>query len=240
VGSGEVLELWRYPVKSMRGEALTSATLDAGGVAGDRAHALVHERKGEVKPFTARQSARLLGWRAAYPFAPDAGLRGTPPPAAVTGPDGAGYRWGDPRLRRALEEHLGRPVEFAREPGGALQDLPRSMLVTTEASRLALEAELGEPVEVARFRPNLHLALDAEPWAEHGWQGRVLALAGGVRLALLHPCVRCVIPTIDPRTQEKWPTLLRHLAARHETLFGINARVLTGGRVAIGDRVTLQ
>ena len=34
-----VLELWRYPVKSMQGEQLTVAAVTAHGVAGDRAFA---------------------------------------------------------------------------------------------------------------------------------------------------------------------------------------------------------
>ncbi len=239
MATGEVLQLWRHPVKSMRGEALKSTRVDEGGVLGDRAHALVHEHKGAVKPLTARQTPGMLAWSASYPFAPDAGLRGEPPPATLSAPDGRSYRWGDPRLRRALQEHLGRDLDFRREPGGALQDLPRSILVTTEASRRALEEELGEPVDAARFRANVHLALDAAPWGEHGWEGAILSFSGGVRLRLLHPCERCVIPTIDPRTQEKWPVLLRHLAARHDTCFGINAAVVVPGRIALGERVAL-
>ncbi len=38
-----VAGLWRYPVKSLGGEALTAATLTAGGIAGDR---LVHINDG--------------------------------------------------------------------------------------------------------------------------------------------------------------------------------------------------
>ena len=58
-------------------------------------------------------------------------------------------------------------------------------------------------------------------------------------LRLLHPCVRCAIPTRDPDTQAKWPALLRHLAARHETVFGINARVLQSGRIAAGEELEI-
>ena len=66
-----------------------------------------------------------------------------------------------------------------------------------------------------------------------------MRFAGGVVLRLLHPCVRCAIPTRDPDTQRKWPELLRHLAARHETLFGINARVLQAGRIAAGEKLRI-
>jgi hypothetical protein len=242
VPAGDVLELWRYPVKSMRGEGLRSSWLDEAGLIGDRAHALMHERKGERKALTARQRPALLAWAASYPFAPDASLRpGSPPPATVTEPSGRQHRWGDPRLRNALAAALEEPdVELVRDGTGAHQDLPRTLLVTFEASRAAVEAEMGEPVEIRRFRPNVHVALDAPAWAEERWEGATLTFAGGVRLRLLHPCERCVMPTIDPRTQEKWPELLRHLAARHSTLFGVNARVLTGGRTQVGEAVELE
>ena len=70
-------------------------------------------------------------------------------------------------------------------------------------------------------------------------EGRELAFEGGVRLQFLHPCERCAIPTRDPDTQVKWPQLLKHLTAAHDMCFGINARVLTGGRVATGEQVEL-
>jgi uncharacterized protein YcbX len=235
MSEGRVLELWRWPVKSMAGEQVRSLRVDERGVGGDRTHAVTHHHKGESKPVTAREAPRLLAWRAAYPFAPDAGLRPDDPPyAQVTGPDGRSWRWGDPRLRSALREDLGRDVDLRRDVAG-IQDLERSVLVTTEATRAALETELGTALDLRRFRTNVHLELDAEPWAEHGWEGGTLRFGDGVVLRLLHPCVRCAIPTRDPVTTAKWPELLRHLDARHGTLFGINARVVRSGRIAVGD-----
>jgi uncharacterized protein len=234
---GRVLEIWRWPVKSMGGEQVRSTRVDERGLGGDRTHALLHEHKGQRKPLTAREAPRLLAWRAAYPFAPDASLAPAEPPhAQVTAPGGRAYRWGDPRLHRALEEDLGRTVEPARDPRG-IQDLERSVLVTTEATRAALERELDRPLDLRRFRTNLHLELDSAPWEEHGWEGMTLHFAGGAVLRLLHPCERCAIPTRDPDTQVKLPELLRHLDAHHETRFGINARVLQAGRIAAGEAV---
>jgi uncharacterized protein YcbX len=159
-----------------------------------------------------------------------------PPYAQLTDPGNRRWRWGDPQLARALADDLGRPVELRRDVAG-LQDLERSLLVTTEATRGALAAELGTELDLRRFRTNLHLELDAEPWAEHGWEGGTLRFGGGVVVRLLHPCVRCVIPTRDPDDQSRRPELLRHLAARHGTVFGINARVLQSGRIAAGEAV---
>jgi MOSC domain-containing protein len=238
VSQGRVLQLWRWPVKSTAGERVRSTRVDARGAGGDRTHAVLHEHKGEWKPLTAREAPRLLAWRAAYPFAPDAGLHPERPPyALVTDPDGEhSYSWDDPRLRTALTDDLGRPVRLRRDVAG-IQDLERSLLITTEATRAALAQELRTELDLRRFRTNLHLELDAPAWAEHDWEGGTVRFAGGVVLRLLHPCVRCAIPTRDPETQRKWPELLRHLDARHQTLFGINARVLQAGRIAAGESV---
>jgi uncharacterized protein YcbX len=228
--SGTVLDLWRWPVKSMRGEQAEALNFAGGGVEGDRAHVVLRDHKGELKPLTAREAPRLLAWSAAY--------EDGEPLAVVTGPGGRRWRWDEPGLHAALEEDLGRAVRLDHDPAG-FPDLPDSVLVTVEGTRRALEEELGEAVDRRRFRPNLHLDLDAEPWAELGWEGAELEV-GEVRLRLLHPCVRCAIPTRDPETQRKWPQLLRHLDARHDRQFGVNARVIRAGRVALGDHVRVE
>jgi uncharacterized protein YcbX len=236
---GTVTGLWRWPVKSMAGERVAALRVDGRGAGGDRTHAVLHEHKGERKPLTAREAPRLLAWQASYPFNRDGGLDPRRPPfAIVSAPDGHRYRWGDPRLRQALESDLGRKVWLRRDVAG-IQDLERSLLVTTQASLEALGEELGGSIDIRRFRPNLHLDLDAAPWADLGWEGGELAFEGGVRLRLLHPCERCAIPTRHPDTQVKWPDLLKHLTRVHDMRFGINARVMTGGRVAAGERVSV-
>jgi uncharacterized protein YcbX len=241
VPEGRVLGVWRWPVKSMGGEQIRSTRVDARGAGGDRTHAVLHEHKGEWKPLTAREAPRLLAWHASYPFAADAGLRPERPPYAhVHAPDGRHtYTWDDPRLQAALADDLGRPVRLRRDVGG-IQDLERSVLITVEATRAALAAELGTELDLRRFRPNLHLELDAPAWAEHELEGMTVRFAGGAVLRLLHPCERCAIPTRDPETQEKWPQLLRHLDAHHGTLFGINARVLQAGRIAVDEPVSID
>ncbi|HEU4896476.1 MAG TPA: MOSC domain-containing protein [Actinomycetota bacterium] len=239
MAEGVLTGLARWPVKSLGGERLEAARLDWRGLGGDRAHALLDLREGrEGRWLTVRQAPRLLAWSAAYPEAPDDRLDpADPPPPTLLGPDGRRWGWDDPGLERALADDLGLAVRRHRDLGGQ-QDLSASVLVTTEASRRAVADALGRPVDVRRFRPNLHLELDAPAFAEHHWEGGQLQV-GEVALELLHPCARCVIPTRDPDDQSRWPELLRWLTRRRAGLFGINARVVTGGRVRTGDRATV-
>ena len=96
--SGTVIDLWRWPVKSMAGERLASTRMDARGLGGDRTHAVTFVHKGEVRPLTAREAPRLLAWRAGYPFAGDAALRPDDPPAAtVRAPGGKSFSCGATR-----------------------------------------------------------------------------------------------------------------------------------------------
>jgi uncharacterized protein len=233
--SGTVLELRRFPVKSLAGEPADALRIDARGAGGDRAQALTGIFGGARRRLTVRQVPRMLAWSAAYPEAP--GIELDPPLPLLTAPGGRTFRWDDPALPGALRDDLGRPVTLVRDLA-LMPDLPDSLLVTVEASRAALEAELGRPIDLRRFRPNLHLRLDAPAFAEEGWAGRRVRV-GDAELELLHPCERCAIPTRDPDTTEKWPGLLRWLAAEHDTLFGINARAVRPATVRVGDAVVV-
>jgi uncharacterized protein YcbX len=236
VADGLLVDLARWPVKSLGGERLAASRLDRRGLGGDRAYALLDRRQGrEGRWLTIRQAPGMLAWSAAYPQAPDDRLDpADPPPPTLRAPDGTVWAWDDPGLDQALAADLGVAVRRHRDLGGQ-QDLQGSVLVTTEASRRAVAEALGRPVELRRFRTNLHLELDAPAFAEEGWEGGRLQV-GEVTLALAHPCARCVIPTRDPEDLSRWPELLRWLHRRRRGLFGVNARVVAGGRVRVGDR----
>lgn len=45
---GTIATLWRYPVKSMRGEELNSAEITTRGLRGDRAYAVIDAETGKV------------------------------------------------------------------------------------------------------------------------------------------------------------------------------------------------
>jgi uncharacterized protein len=231
VTSGTVLSLHRWPVKSFRGEDHDTLELDARGVPGDRAHAVW--LKGG-KRATARVVPGLLRWSARY----EQDVNGAIPAPRVFAPDGTPYTWDDARLPAALSDDLGRDVDVVHDPAG-MQDLPNSILVTFEPTRAQLEEELGEHVDLRRFRTNVHVDVDAGPWAEAGWEGRTLRI-GDAELELLHPCLRCSIVARDPETNAKSPAPLKRLVREHGAIFGINARPRNEATIRIGDPVTIE
>jgi uncharacterized protein YcbX len=234
--AGRVVSLHRWPVKSMAGEDVDALSLDGFGAAGDRTHAVFDVFKGAPRRVNAEVLPRLLAWAAAYPDAVEVD-RESPPQPVITAPDATARDWDDPQLPAALAEDLGRPVTLVREPRGQ-QDRPTTVHVTVAATLNALGESLGAAVDVRRFRPNIHLELDAEPWAELDWIGRRLRI-GAAELEVVEGCERCAIPTRDPRTQAKWPQLLRVLAAEHATTFGLIARAAGPAVVRPGDDAVL-
>jgi hypothetical protein len=238
VPAGTVLSLSRWPVKSLAGEPAEALRLDPRGVAGDRAHALFDVHKDAPRRLTIRQAPGMLRWTAGYAGAPgDALAPGDVPLPQVTAPDGAVFAWDDPQLPAALSADLGREVTLRRHLG-LMQDLGNSVLITTQATLDAVAAALDRPLDLRRFRTNIHVELDAGAYAEERWEGRRLRI-GETELQLLHPCVRCVIPTRDPDTTTKDPEILRWLTREHGGLFGINARPTGDARIAVGDPVHL-
>jgi uncharacterized protein YcbX len=103
---GTVRELWRYPVKSMVGESLTSATIGPRGIPGDRGWAVRDERAGEIRG--AKKLPALMQCRARYLGEPAIGA--PPPVAEITLPDGRTVRADAPDAADALSALLDRPV----------------------------------------------------------------------------------------------------------------------------------
>src|SRR3712207_1086096 len=160
----------------MAGERLQELELFEHGVRGDRQQAL-YWRGG--RRLTARAAPRMLAWHAR------SNGGGAP---IVTDPSGREGRWDNPPLEAAVSDDLKREVKLVEDPG-LIQDLADSVLVTFEATHRQLERELRTPIDLRRFRTNVHVAMDVEPFAERGWEGRTLRI-GDAELDLLHPCLR--------------------------------------------------
>jgi uncharacterized protein len=116
------------------------------------------------------------------------------------------------------------------------------LLLVTQPSLDALNAKLSSAVDWRRFRPNVVVAGDMPAHAEDGWKR---LRVGEIELAVVKPCSRCVIPSIDPETAVKNSqilTVLRSYRAREDgkTYFGQNViitRCPDNARLCVGDVV---
>ena len=108
---GAVKALWRFPVKSMRGEKVDVSDLTEGGLVGDRAYALVDAETGKVlSGKSPRLGPSLLGCRAAFVEAPQVGDE--QPPVRITFPDGTSVGSDAPDVEATLSGFVGRPVKL--------------------------------------------------------------------------------------------------------------------------------
>ncbi len=222
-----VAGLWRYPVKSMQGEAAESLAADLRGLTGDRLFA-VHTAEGKFGSGKNTRRFRridgLLGFAAA--------LDGDTP--VVTFPDGQRRRGDDPAIHAALSETLGQPVTLGREGEVSHFDAAPIHILTT-ASLDWLQARLpASAIDPRRFRPNILLSMPGAERTEQAWIGREIAI-GSLRLAVTEATERCVVTTMPQAGLGTDTGVLRALAADNEACLGVYARIVTAGRVSIGD-----
>jgi len=104
---GTVIEIRRYPVKSMLGEVISEAEVTERGLTGDRVHGL-------FDPDTQRivSVKRPKRWSKLFEFTASTGPAGT----EVTFPDGRSYSAADPEISAALSTFFGRTVELVKTP----------------------------------------------------------------------------------------------------------------------------
>jgi uncharacterized protein YcbX len=158
-----VVALWRYPVKSMQGEAITSTAVSARGFIGDRAYALIEAETGYVVSAKhARKWAKVLQCRAAYIAPPQ--VNAPLPAIQITLPDGHEVCSHDPDVNAQLSAAIGREVILSQDvPEKATREANRAEpddLVTNEQIRQEPIAFAAPPKTFFDFAP-LHILTTA-------------------------------------------------------------------------------
>ncbi|MGD9598458.1 MAG: MOSC domain-containing protein [Steroidobacteraceae bacterium] len=138
---GEVVELWRYPVKSLGGERIPQALLAIGGLAGDR-HWAVKDK--QIR--TAKQWPALLKLRARYlrePGADDFGAQVAP--VELASPDGSSCRSDDAHMDTWLGGQLARTARLmARRPASDRDHYRRAGRITEAEVKAEIALQEGE------------------------------------------------------------------------------------------------
>jgi uncharacterized protein YcbX len=230
---GRVVGLWRYPVKSMGGEALTEVDVTWHGFAGDRRWAFI--RDGVVHSgfpwLTLRERGDMWHYRPSLLdlAQPDKS------PTVVRTPSGAIFDIADPALGAELWPQGVRLIKHDR---GVFDTFPLSLISIQTIGRLG--EIVGTRLEVERFRPNILVdATDEAPFLEDGWVGRVLSI-GGMRMRVDKRDGRCAVITIDPVTTARNPDILRAVARDRQGCLGVYGSTVEPGRVAVNDPVLIE
>ena len=249
----QVVGLWRYPVKSLQGEAVPVADLVGDGVLGDRQWGLRDERTGRI--LTARRRPELLGASAAYDDR-------TP---VITLPDGSVAEGPGERTDRLLSQWLdsivslvasvgtdpGRAEYFADAtddtsqaiewtmPEGRFVDSAPVLVLTTASLRTGALLHPEGVWDPRRFRPNILLDPEGEGWVEDEWVGRSLRI-GDAELRPVEPCIRCTMVTRAQPGLEADVEVFRTLARHHAARFGVWSVVAATGTVSVGDEAAVR
>lgn len=110
---GTVQRIFRYPVKSMLGEELTTVQVDETGLVGDHVWALVDAETGKLgNAKNPRKWGHLLKYRAEYVEEPVMGAE--LPPLRITFPDGTAVLSTDPAVNDKLSASIGIEVRLMR------------------------------------------------------------------------------------------------------------------------------
>jgi uncharacterized protein len=234
-----VLELWRYPVKSLQGEPLESVTVAGDGLEGDRRFAIYDVETG--LGLTGRRVPELLfasaRWRG------DGGVDITLPDGSLAGDDETLSEWLGRRVTlrsRAVDapRRYENPIVDFRDgierdwapfegAPGAFHDSPRARvsLVSTATIR---------SWDPRRFRSNVLLDGDGED----ALVGSRVTLGDAV-IDVGMRIERCVMTTRpQPGGIERDLQVLRSIARERHACLAVGALVARPGRVYVGDALT--
>jgi uncharacterized protein YcbX len=249
----EIVGIWRYPVKSLQGEALEEAVVEPDGLEGDRLWGVRDNATGRI--LTARRRPDLLHASASY--------RDRQP--VITLPDGRVAEGPGPATDRLLSEWLGAQVSLvtsrAEAPGraeyfeDATDDSSRAvewtmperryvdaaplLVLTTASLRSAAALHPAASWQPRRFRPNVLVDVEGDGWVEDGWIGRAVH-AGSAVLAPTQGCIRCTMVTREQPGIDADREVFRTLARHHGARFGVWCDVPAPGTLSLGREVSLS
>ncbi|HNB21113.1 MAG TPA: MOSC N-terminal beta barrel domain-containing protein [Candidatus Melainabacteria bacterium] len=261
-----IVELNRYPVKSLGGISLSAASIEEKGIQFDR-NWLVTLPSGKF--LTQREIPKMALVRTAVSENGDLTLSAEghadiQVPRASHSPDADFKRvtvWKDEcyaidegdkvaawlsdvletkcRLVK-MKDGFKRPIiDEGKEFEGSVRFQDQyPLLVISTASLAALNEKLEKPLPMNRFRPNIVIE-GCEPFEED--QFKTLISSSGVALASAKPCARCVVTTTDQSTAERGVEPLRTLAtfrtSEQGVLFGQNLTVTSRGNLQVGEHL---
>jgi len=238
---GQVEAIFRYPVKSMRGEPLEAADLGWHGLEGDRRLAFRRiDDRGGFPWLTATKLPDLIL------FTPQRHEEDGDLPTRIRTPDGEELPVFGEDLAAEIGRSFGAPVEMMRMKHGIFDDACISVIASDTVSEICRLA--SQSADVRRFRPNIVVRL-LRPGAfqEDEWLGSVLSFGknddnddDAPAVAVTMRDVRCAMVNLDPDTASPAPEVLKAVVRRNQNNAGIYGTVTRVGRLAVGQTIFLR
>ena len=251
---GKVESLWRYPVKSMRGEQLDEAFAGYPGMYGDRVFAFKSSASPAGFPyFTAREQRRLLQYRPRFRY-PERAARpvnlteaestGAGPLSAdilelmvdVETPEGKMLAIDDEGLMKMLRAGVDDKHELTLMRSQRAMTDCRPVSIFSLQSARQLSEETGTAIDKRRFRANVYIDLMSDQgFGENELVGHSVKIGSKVIVRVLERDARCAMITLDPDTSERTPAVLKKVAQAHEGTAGVYGAIIVEGILHKGD-----
>jgi uncharacterized protein YcbX len=251
-GEPRVASLYRYPVKGLSGEKLTSVNLAVGRTFPmDRAFAFENGPSGfepsepkwqsKVKFLCLMRNARLAALSTRYYDA--SGMLTIEKDGEIVALGDLASSAGRHELEDFFEHYMAGeqrgPIRFLAAPGHSFSDVARKVVSIINLESLAdLERTTGQSLHPLRFRANLYVE-GMMPWSEHRLVGRRLVI-GACELKVVKLTSRCAATEVNPDTAARDIDVPDALA-RHtgDMDCGVYAEVSGAGRIADGDAIVI-
>ncbi len=236
---GHVDAIFRYPVKSMRGEPLDAANLGWHGLDGDRR--LAFRRMDDRSGFPWLTASKLPELLLFTPQHREDGAHADIPTHICT-PVGEEVPIFGEDLAAEVGRRYGAPVQMMQLKNGVFDDACISVIAldtVCEIGRLT-----GQSPDVRRFRPNVVVRLlRSAPFQENEWLGGVLSFGEGEdapAIAVTMHDVRCSMVNLDPDSARSTPEVLKAVVRANQNNAGIYGAVTRTGRLAVGQTIFLR
>ena len=266
-----VESIWRYPVKSMAGEKLQSVFVSDKGIIGDRVYAFVNEETNRAA-VVRKWAESLLNYHPRFVSEPDPHSK--IPALEIVMPSGETLTTADSNIEERISTAFDRQLKLmTTAPPGLLIEVPAGTLggnlIEVTEFPLAGGAPAGAFFDYGcmhliasstlnhfqktypegrfderRFRPNLVIHSDSEPFIENTWVGRTIMIGTEVVLRVSIPCPRCISVTLAQDDLPRDPSILRAIVEQNMCdlgdfgklpCAGVYAEVVKPGHIRCGD-----
>lgn len=236
---GHIEAIFRYPVKSTRGERIESATLGWHGIEGDRRFAFRRmEAPGGFPWLTAGRLPDLLSYT---PLPREDGNAEALPTHVLT-PDGERLELMGDALAAEVSRRHGHRVEMMQLNHGIFDEAAISVIAEGTVAEICRAGQVAP--DVRRFRPNILVrTTENAAFEEDRWVGGTLAFgedeaAPAMTVTMRDP--RCVMVNLDPDGGKPSPEVMKAAVRANENNAGVYGAVARAGRIFVGQAVVLH